>query len=294
MIGPAPSLVALAATLACVLEASAEKVGNVTPTRSFPDLEFPDFVRSALALGPAVAEAQPGRVGWAIWRAVSASRRTTRSNTHLGVALLFAPIAAATRGAGRELRRVAGRRARLRTRLARVLRGLSVEDARWAYRAIRAARPGGLGRSPERPDADVLRTPRLTLLEAMRLAAARDSIAGEYARGFPVTFDLAVPALTRAIGRGLAPSEAIAQAHLELLGALPDSLIARKAGRAHAQEATARARRAAKLGGWHSRRGRAAVARLDRWLRQDGHRLNPGTTADLIAAALFVWLLTGR
>ena len=138
MIGPAPSLVALAATLACVLEASAEKVGNVTPTRSFPDLEFPDFVRSALALGPAVAEAQPGRVGWAIWRAVSASRRTTRSNTHLGVALLFAPIAAATRGAGRELRRVAGRRARLRTRLARVLRGLSVEDARWAYRAIRA------------------------------------------------------------------------------------------------------------------------------------------------------------
>jgi len=35
----------------------------------------------------------------------------------------------------------------------------------------------------------------------------------------------------------------------------------------------------------------AAAARLDRRLRRDGNRLNPGTSADLIAASLFVWLL---
>jgi triphosphoribosyl-dephospho-CoA synthase len=30
---------------------------------------------------------------------------------------------------------------------------------------------------------------------------------------------------------------------------------------------------------------------FDRWLRADGHRRNPGTTADLIAAALMVALV---
>lgn len=36
-----------------------------------------------------------------------------------------------------------------------------------------------------------------------------------------------------------------------------------------------------------------SLADFDFWLRSDGHRRNPGTTADLLAAALFVLLLTG-
>lgn len=285
---------ALAATLACVLEAGAEKVGNVTPTRSFADLRFADFVRSALVLGPAVARARAGRVGRAIWEAVSASRRVTSSNAHLGVALLLAPLAAAVHETGTGAGTAAGRRAELRSRLRGVLGRLGVADARFAYRAIRLARPGGLGRSAERPDADVRRTPRIGLREAMALAADRDSIAREYASGFALTFDLVLPALRRGIRRGLTVPDAIAHAHLELLAAVPDTLIARKAGGARAAEASARAGRVVKAGGWHSRRGRQAAARLDRWLRRSGNRLNPGTSADLVAAALFVWLLTGR
>ncbi|PYO31917.1 MAG: hypothetical protein DMD86_12375 [Candidatus Rokuibacteriota bacterium] len=133
--GPA---LALAATLACVLEAGAEKVGNVTPTHAFPDMRFSDFVGSAAVLGPAIAQARPGRVGWAIFKAVAAARRVVPTNTHLGVALLLAPIAAAWR---------VRRGQTLRTRVARVLAGLGRDDARWAYRAIRLARPGGLGES---------------------------------------------------------------------------------------------------------------------------------------------------
>jgi triphosphoribosyl-dephospho-CoA synthase len=38
----------------------------------------------------------------------------------------------------------------------------------------------------------------------------------------------------------------------------------------------------------------AMLADLDFWLRSDGHRLNPGTTADIIAAALFVLLRDRR
>jgi triphosphoribosyl-dephospho-CoA synthase len=36
--------------------------------------------------------------------------------------------------------------------------------------------------------------------------------------------------------------------------------------------------------------GRKTCQELDAWLRADGHRRNPGTTADLVAATLFAAL----
>jgi triphosphoribosyl-dephospho-CoA synthase len=201
------------------------------------------------------------------------------TNTNLGMALLFAPLAAAARS---------GESAGLRTRLARVLRGLSVDDARWAYRAIRIARPGGLGRAAT---ADVARPPAVTLRQAMRLAAGRDTVAAEYARGFAVTFDLALASLRRARRRGLGLLDAIAQAHLEVMARVPDTLIGRKAGAAAAVEVARRARGVIRAGGFLTAEGLAAARRLDRDLRRAGNRLNPGTSADLVAAALFVWLL---
>jgi triphosphoribosyl-dephospho-CoA synthase len=277
--GPSPARIAAAATLACALDACAEKVGNVTPTRSFQDARFDDFALSAQALGAAVAGAAPGRVGRTVYEVVAATARVAPSNTNLGMALLFTPLAAAAR---------ASRRTGFRRRLAAVLRGLSVEDARWAYRAIRLARPGGLGRSDEAP---VSQRPSITLGAAMRLAAKRDSVAAEYVRGFTVTFDLALARLRRALSRGLSLLDAIAQAHIEVMARVPDTLIARKAGTEAAASVADRARAVMRAGGVGTRKGLAAARRLDRDLRRGGNRLNPGTSADLVAAALFVWLL---
>jgi triphosphoribosyl-dephospho-CoA synthase len=271
--------IAAAATLACALEVSAEKVGNVTPTRRFADVRYDDFALSAQALGTAVSRAAPGRVGRAVYEAVAATARVAPSNTNLGMALLFAPIAAAARATG------AGA---LRRRLGAVLRGLTVDDARWAYRAIRLARPGGLGDSAEAP---VARPPSITLGEAMRLAAGRDTVAAEYARSFAVTFDLALVGLRRALARGLSLLDAIAQTHLELMARVPDTLIARKAGAAAAAAVAERARAVLRAGAAGTPQGLAAARRLDQRLRRDGNRLNPGTSADLVAAALFIWLL---
>ncbi|MBI4390853.1 MAG: triphosphoribosyl-dephospho-CoA synthase [candidate division NC10 bacterium] len=279
--GPTASPIALAATLACLLEASAEKVGNVTPSRGFADACFDDFVMSALALGPAIARAEPGRVGWAVWKAVEATRRVTTANTNLGIALLCAPIAAAWRSRGGGT---------LRQRLARVLRGLTVDDARWAYRAIRLANPSGLGRAGQ---ADVARRPTIPLRGAMALGAERDSIASEYVRDYAITFGITLPALRDATGEGLTVRDAIAQAHLGLLARVPDTLIARKAGRRASEAVSAKSRAVVEAGGMHTPQGRAAARRLDRHLRRDGNRLNPGTSADLVAAALFAGLLEG-
>ena len=44
-------------------------------------------------------------------------------------------------------------------------------------------------------------------------------------------------------------------------------------------------------GGVRSEAGRLSVARFDRSLRGERHSANPGTTADLTTAAIFVLLL---
>lgn len=260
---------------ACVLEASAPKPGNVCPGRDFPDTSFPDFVLSALAIGPAFRDAATARVGRTIRRALEDTRRLVRPNTNLGLVLLLAPLArAAATGAGP-----------LRQRLACVLDALTLDDARDAYAAIRGAAPGGLGGAPAE---DVAREPTVGLREAMRLAAGRDSIAREYATHYDLTFGTVVPALVRARARGLGWLGAAVEAHLETLAAVPDTLIARKLGGDAARQASARA--AAVLQEPEPLQA-AALAVLDRWLRADGNRRNPGTTADLVGAGLFVALV---
>jgi triphosphoribosyl-dephospho-CoA synthase len=72
---------------------------------------------------------------------------------------------------------------------------------------------------------------------------------------------------------------------------IPDTLIARKAGAAAAVAVARRARAVVRAGGFLTRKGLMAARRLDADLRRRGNRLNPGTSADVIAAALFVWLL---
>ena len=127
--------------------------------------------------------------------------------------------------------------------------------------------------------------PALALRDAMAAAAERDSVASEYATGYALTFDLGRPALARALGDGLAPRAATVEVFLRLLAAVPDTLIARKRGRAAAAEVSAGAARVLA--------GQGTPEAFDASLRQDGNALNPGTTADLVTAVLFIALLEG-
>jgi triphosphoribosyl-dephospho-CoA synthase len=73
----------------------------------------------------------------------------------------------------------------------------------------------------------------------------------------------------------------------------PDSLIQRKCGRPIAQEAAARAAMVLQLRAVGQQAYWSALSDLDFWLRSDGHRRNPGTSADLVAAGLFAALRDG-
>ena len=286
-----PINVGVAAQLACLLEVSAPKPGNVSPGRHFADLRYEDFLASALAIGAPMAGAGERGIGATIRLAVEASARWARSNTNLGIVLLFAPLArAASSPTLDDLKRNGSEDPSLRDAVKQVLASTTVEDARDAFAAIRLARPGGLDRAEAQ---DVATEPTVTLVEAMRLAAHRDTVASEYVSGFEMTFGTAVPALERARRDGLPWDDAVVETFLTLLAAVPDTHIVRRSGRALAADVSTRASSVLAKGGVRSESGRRALEDMDRALRDERNSGNAGTTADVTAAALFVVLLGG-
>src|SRR4051794_13313308 len=277
-----PAAVAGAAQLACVLEASADKPGNITPRHDFADTSYEDMLRSAIAVGPELGRAGERAVGETVLACVQATRRVAGANTNLGIALLLAPLARAALAGGAAAPRRDG--------VEEILGAWALDDAVAAYEAIRVAGAGGLDEPVEQ---DVRAAPTVSLREAMVAAADRDSVAAEYATGFALTFELGLPALRRALDDGVRPRPATVEAFLTMLASVPDTLVARKRGRAAAERVSAGAAAALQAGGVRTDAGRAALADFDAALRTDGNALNPGTTADLVTAVLFVALLEG-
>jgi triphosphoribosyl-dephospho-CoA synthase len=276
--------IAWAAQLACLYEASVEKPGNVSPRVCFSDMRFEDFLTSAVAIGPALRDAGRTSVGETIGRAVTDTRRLVAVNTNLGLILLLAPLATAAAS-------VPASGGDLHTALAAVLGALTVQDAVLTYEAIRAAGPAGMGAS-RRHD---VRAPEVTvtLLEAMGEARRRDTIAREYVTDFHLSFSLGAARILRCWREGARFSEAVLTAFLALLAETPDTLIARKNGIAVAEAVSRRAAEVLAAGGALSDEGRAELGALARELGDGAHALNPGTTADLVAASLFIALTEG-
>jgi triphosphoribosyl-dephospho-CoA synthase len=237
-------------------------------------------VTSAIAIGPIIDRTPTVGVGQAVLDAVRATRDAVGTNTNLGTLLLIAPLAAVPRETD------------LESGVGRVLAGLTPNDTRAVYEAIRLASAGGLGQSAK-ADIHDDPPPDLTLVDAMRLAADRDLVARQCTNSFHDVFGVA-----RFIEFGLALhaalEDAIILAYLKQLAAAPDSLIQRKLGAAVAEEASCRAEAVLLNGSIRSEPFQNALTDFDRWLRADGNRRNPGTTADLIAAGLFVLLRDGR
>lgn len=275
-----PEDIAAAGQLACLLEVSAPKPGNVSPALHFHDTRYEDFLASAVAIGPALAAAGTRPLGATIRAAVEATARWTQSNTNLGIVLLLAPLARAVARSGEDLR----------SRLARVLDETTVTDAEEVYSAIRLARPGGLGHAVAE---DVAVAPSVTLRAAMNLAAERDAVAREYVTDFALTFEIGVPALKVARRHGLPWADAAVETYLRLLGVQPDTHIARKLGPVAAEAVSQRAREVQAAGGVRSAGGRQALSAFDAELRDATNSRNPGTTADLTCAALFVVIIEG-
>jgi triphosphoribosyl-dephospho-CoA synthase len=259
------------AALASILEASAAKPGNVHPAAEFPDLSHAELVAAGLAIAPAMERAAEAPLGRTIHAAVTAAKAVTRSNANLGIVLAIAPLAAVPDTSSESPEAVA-----------EVLARLTPADAADVWQAIRLAQPGGMGQSSQH---DLAGPPPDDLLAAMRQAAPHDAIARLWADGYDSLFTGLVADLETAIALGLPLNDAIIRSFLAQLAREPDSLLARKHGLPVAVEVSQRA--AAALA------DPQRVPEFDRFLRSP-RRLNPGTTADLTAAALYILIRAGR
>lgn len=280
-------------TQACRLEATAIKAGNVHPAASFADCTYDDFVRSGQIIAQEWQDTRGDFLGDRILAAATAVNNQIGRNTNLGIILLLAPLLSAAerlisnRATGEEVGVD-----ELQQALSQVLSTTDVDDARAVMAAIRLAAPGGLGQADDSQlDVNNAEAPPVTLLAAMAAAAHRDAIAAAYVCDFADVFALARQ-LTDRIDDGQELLPAISELQIDMLARQPDTLIARKCGEAIAEDVSRRAAAVLAARSHDPSAYHAAWQAFDAYLRSDGNRLNPGTTADLLAAAIFVHLLT--
>ena len=298
------------ASLAALMEVSAyPKPGNVHRTRDLPDTRFEHFLAGGVAMGPAMRklaqrgyDAFSGTLDWDqigigsnILNAVVDSMEWQRGgNVNLGIVLLFAPISAA---AGVTLHESVEIDAKgLRKNLERAVRTAASSDTLGIYKAINTAMsPRILGKSGELDVTDEgsherIMAENISPYEVFEKCAKRDSICREWTTGFQITFEIGQPKLKSSIKTGTVNS-AIIDTFLHILSRYPDSLITRKSGAEIALEVSKRALEVLEAGGASTEDGKRLLWTLDDELHGAKGDLNPGTTADLTAATIFVTLL---
>jgi len=268
------------AELALLLEvAGTPKPGNVDRAHGFPDLRFEHFLTGAVGSRPgldAAADPEGPGVGRAFERAVARMSQQGGGNTQFGCLLLLCPLV-----------RTAATGALTRQRVERLVEATTVDDARAFFEAFEHV-DVTVDDPPEEVEAlDARRGARagdaaaargLTLLDVLLLSVPHDGNAAELVRGCPRAFRGA----DWMVADDGPATDRVARAFLRLLGDRPDTLVRTEHGEEVASEVRSRAAACADL---------ADAEALAADLRERG--VNPGTTADLTAAATFVALEEG-
>ncbi len=282
---------ARSAQLALLLEVSAyPKPGNVDRTHDFVNTSYEHFLASSVALYPILREAaargSTGEmgVGELVRRGVEASTAWQRGgNTHFGALLLVIPLAMAT-GACERYDTEA-----LKQKATEIMRNTGVDDAIEVYTAFPKAQ---VKVRRDVPEFDVMnessipkiREKNMALYELLIISAAYDLISRELVGGFELTFKFARRITELAKEHRI--NDAITCAYLRLLSEEEDTFITMKSGSQTSIYVKERAQQIVKRGYQPKE-----MAEFDEELVREG--LNPGSTADIIAAALFISILGG-
>lgn len=297
--------------LAILLEVSAHKPGNVSVVTNFENTRYEHFLASAVASYPSfesaakkgedislgrmrISEIGLGRTIRNCIAEIDASQRG--GNTLLGAVILLSPIAVAAGMNPAEDGKID--LIALREDLKTVVESTTPEDAVDLYAAIGIANPSGLNEAPELDVNDPgsikkIVEERISLFEVFRIAEKYDSICSEWVNNYPITFDFAYPSLNEQLMDGRDLTVSTIQTFLEVLTEHPDTFIARKAGVETARVVSSEARSVLDVGSLETPEGKTALNEFDAKLRASSNQLNPGTTADIIAAALSLCVLGG-
>ena len=260
---------------ACMAELTALKPGNVHIFADGHGMVVQDFIKSAEVVAELIA--QPGlTVGQRILSSVQATWQAVGCNTNLGIILLAAPLIQAA---------LVDNEADLQTNVRKVLNELTVEDAELAYQAIQLASPAGLGHSEQH---DVVAQPFVTLLAGMQQARHRDMIARQYSNGYADVLEFGLTRYRCALDKWQRPAWAVSSVYLGFLAANHDSHVFRKYGEEIAGKVRLEAMTYDKalLAQENPKLYLRELTNFDNDLKVRG--INPGTSADLTLATIFV------
>jgi triphosphoribosyl-dephospho-CoA synthase len=171
----------------------------------------------------------------------------------------------------------------LRQSLEATLESLGVDDSIHVFAAIRLANPGGMGKVK---DSDLSATPSKPLRAIMREAQARDRIAKAYADGYQDIFGLGLDTLAELPENAKPRWWPATAVYLAFLSSFPDTHIVRKWGPEAAERVRSEAQELRDRLPSSDHRKLPILLNFDQAIKARG--FNPGTSADLTVATLFV------
>ncbi len=294
--------IAIYAQLACILEVSCPKPGNVSRYHDFDDTKYEHFLASGIAIHGAVDKAatagyRAGKreieidcigIGSRIKKAVADSRAIhSGGNTNLGIAMLLIPLSAA---AGMSIACNKFNNKQIRENIDRIVKNTTPQDTIDLYEAIKSLNPSWLGTVKyldvnNRDAFATIKEQTLNIFDVMSYSK-HDSIAKELTTKMKISFELGYPKIVEIFDETKDIDQALLSCFMIILSTVEDSLIIRKMGIKTAQEISADAREILDQG-----MDPKEIKTFDKKLRNNGNRLNPGSTADLVAASLMIAFL---
>ena len=283
------------AQIASVLEVSGwPKPGNVHRTRNYDDMVFQDFVISGVVIGDTMEEVanqakeiddlSNAELGKYILQAVNETNKWIETNTNLGIMMMCIPIAASAA--------ISNSFDEIQENVGRFMDATTVEDAVNLYDAINVADAGGMGDQEEfdvmsEKAKDELRANNQTMYDVLKISAGWDRLANELTSKMPVCFEIGYPTfshLWETCDDVDVINKATVLTFMTILSQIPDTLISRKYGNEIAESVSGKAEEILKF-----KDDDSFVEKLlefDDYLYEN--KYNPGTTADLTAASIFL------
>ena len=287
--------IAKLAQIASVLEVNGwPKPGNVHRTRNYDDMVFEDFLISGVVIGNTMEEVasqakeiddlSKAELGKFILQAVKETDKWIETNTNLGIMMMCIPIAAAAA--------ISNGFDEIQENVGRLMDATTVDDAVNLYDAINVADAGGMGDQEEfdvmsEKAKDELCANNQTMYDVLHISAGWDRLANELTNKMPVCFEIGYPTFTEfwdSCDDVDVINKATVLTFIKLLSEIPDTLISRKYGDEVAESVSLKAK-----GILEFKDDDSFVEKLlefDDYLYDNGY--NPGTTADLTAASIFL------
>jgi triphosphoribosyl-dephospho-CoA synthase len=281
-----PSYIARCAVLAMILEVSGTpKPGNIDRDHDYADTKYEDFLAAAVGVYPVMEMAcREGSIGSLILEASGESVLWQGGgNTHFGAYILLFPLIKAA---------AKGPLDKLRENAIDIVKETTVEDAVDFYRAfsmvdVRVKRPEDLAPADRKLDVggegalEELRRRGMTMFDVMSLSAKNDMVAREWVDGFRRSFEAANKIISKRKAGTM--NDATVLSYLELLAEEPDTFVAKKYDMDKALYVQGLAIDVMER--------RMTLNELSQRLFIE--KINPGSTADIMIAGLFIALLNG-